>query len=90
MAQNVQLDPVQLPDQGLPIDVLWHGLFECARENCGRLIEAYTSAEHFLEPSDITAILLNANPSMTCAQGHELSRDAVVKNLAPLKRMPFW
>jgi len=89
-ATNVRLENVDLPDQGLPIDVLWRGVFECAHEHCRRRFAAYTSAEHFLEPHEVPAILLLANPAMTCAQGHPLSRQAIVKNLAPVKRLTYW
>jgi hypothetical protein len=88
-AGNVRLESVELPDQGLPIDVLWRGVFECAHENCRRRIEAYASAEHFLPPNEIRLFLLNATQPATCPQGHLVPPVAVgVPSI--VKRLPDW
>jgi len=93
-AQDVQLDRVEVPDQGKPIDALWHGLFQCAHEhygqNCGRLIDVHASAEYFLEPHEMTAVFLNTKPPLTCSEAHQLSQQARILDLAPVKRLAEW
>jgi hypothetical protein len=88
--QDALLEPVEVPEKGLAIDVLWYGVFECAQENCHRDFEVYASAEHFLSHNEIKLFLLNAKPPVTCPQGHPLSRQAIVKNLTPVKRLTDW
>src|ERR1700722_10354475 len=86
-AGDVRLDRVQVPAQGKPIDALWHGLFQCVHENCGRPIEAYASAEHFLDPHELTPVFLNTKPPLTCSQDHQLSQQAIILDLSIVKRL---
>src|SRR5580692_9904931 len=88
-AANVRLENVPQPDQGLPIDVLWRGVFECAHEHCRRRFEAYTSAEHFLSPNEIRLFLLNATQTVTCRQGH-LVPPVAVDHPSIVKRLADW
>jgi hypothetical protein len=88
-AANVRLENVELPDQGLPIDVLWRGAFECAHEHCRRRFETYTNAEHFLSPNEIRLFLLNATQPATCPQGH-LVPPVVVGDPSIVKRLENW
>ena len=89
-ALDVRLERIELPAQGQLSDTLWHGAFECAREGCGRLIEIYATAESFFEAYEVQTLLLNAIPAITCSQGHQLSKEAVIRNLSPVKRMTNW
>jgi hypothetical protein len=61
----------------LSLLLFWHGVYECAHENCGLRIEVMTSAYDGETQSDVFQRIFHATPSPVCAKGHPLQTDGI-------------
>jgi hypothetical protein len=68
--EAIRLETVPTLPPAMREAILWQIDYECAQQNCGLHQTIYAKWSTDAKPTDVTRLLLNANPAAACRGGH--------------------